>query len=56
MPAEGKVLGLLAVNFGQRVRTLTTVGRLQPTPEFPIDAVEDDIEASKDQDGDSREA
>ena len=54
--AEGKVLGLLAVNFGQRVRTLTTVGRLQPTPEFPIDAVEDDIEASKDQDSDSREA
>ncbi|MDZ7685258.1 MAG: MFS transporter [Gammaproteobacteria bacterium] len=42
---ERTVLNAIAVNFGDRVRSLTTIGKLQPTPEFPIDAVEDDLEA-----------
>lgn len=41
---ESTVLGVLAGSFGERVRSLTTIGKLQPTPEFPIDAVEDHLE------------
>ncbi|XOV89243.1 MAG: MFS transporter [Pseudomonadota bacterium] len=42
---ESAVLSALRASLGQRVRSLSTVVGLQTTPEFPIDAVEDELKS-----------
>ncbi|MCB1693601.1 MAG: MFS transporter [Pseudomonadales bacterium] len=49
--AERAVLNVLAANFRQRLRNLSTIAGLQSATEFPIDAVEDELKAHADESG-----